>query len=271
MADFQNLQYRLEGQSCPATSSLEELWDHIKATILQPLEVLVYNMKKHKDWFDENNSKIQEMLAKRSVYHAHLAQMSCKWKKTAFYPECSKLQHMLWDIQNEWKSNLTEKIQFCTDTSDQRVFYEPLKMAYSLPTRLKASYRVFWTSGQSFTALFSTWYTVQENVINKIPQQPMKIELDVPPTLDGTINIHRATKEWKSCWNQQHLTSDLVNWGLHNTDIITLYKKRKNVWLFKLSQYNPTFHSWQNSGKGTIEQIGTHHWRRIPPWEPVWL
>ena len=75
-AAFQaGLQSRLESKCYPDDLSPETLWEHLKATILQTSnEILGFTTKRSKDWFDENNQEIQELLAKkRSAHQAHLA------------------------------------------------------------------------------------------------------------------------------------------------------------------------------------------------------
>ena len=66
-ADFQsNLQSRLEDPSLAADPSLEDMWDHLKFSIaMASEEVLGFASKKNKDWFDENNQEIQELLVKK--------------------------------------------------------------------------------------------------------------------------------------------------------------------------------------------------------------
>ncbi|CAM4726631.1 unnamed protein product [Leuciscus chuanchicus] len=55
----------------------------------------------NRDWFDENNLEVQELLSKkRSAHKAHLAQPSCQHKKSI------RLQRKLREIQNEWWTNL---------------------------------------------------------------------------------------------------------------------------------------------------------------------
>ncbi|KAJ7425713.1 craniofacial development protein 2-like protein [Willisornis vidua] len=62
----------------PIEPSSEALWQHIKNWILQSSEEsLGFSSKKNKDWFDENNQEVQELLKKRTVHQAHLAQPSC--------------------------------------------------------------------------------------------------------------------------------------------------------------------------------------------------
>ncbi|KAL8604148.1 hypothetical protein ACOMHN_047360 [Nucella lapillus] len=93
-------------------------------------EVVGFSTKKNKDWFDENDQHIQELLAKkRSAHQAHLAQSSCPAKKASFRLACSNLQRKLRVIQNEWWTNLAEETQLCADTGDYRGFYEALKVA----------------------------------------------------------------------------------------------------------------------------------------------
>lgn len=72
-AGFQaGIQPRLENV-CPEELSPKTLWSQLKIVILQTSgEVLGFTTNKNKDWFDENNQEIQELLAKkRSAHQAH--------------------------------------------------------------------------------------------------------------------------------------------------------------------------------------------------------
>ncbi len=90
----ESLQSRLEEPFCLADSppALEVLWDRIKTVVLQISEdTLGFTTKQNRDWFNENNLEVQELLSKkRSAHKAHLAQPSCPHKKEAFHLECSK-------------------------------------------------------------------------------------------------------------------------------------------------------------------------------------
>ena len=132
-ADLQaGLQLRLVDSSCQVDPPLETLWVHLKTAISQTAEeVLGYTTRKNKDWFDKNNQEIQELLTqKRSAHQAHFAQPSCPEKKAAFHLVCSKLQRKLWEIQNEWWTNLAKSTQMCADAGNYRGFYEALKAVY---------------------------------------------------------------------------------------------------------------------------------------------
>ncbi|KAJ7424997.1 hypothetical protein BTVI_04184 [Pitangus sulphuratus] len=125
-----NLQARLKDH--PIDPSPEVLWQHIKNSILQSSkESLRFSSKKNKDWFDENNQEIQELLRKkRTAHQAHLAQPSCYVRKAVFCLACSKLQQKLQDIQTKWWISLAERIQLCTDLGDYRGFYDTSKEVY---------------------------------------------------------------------------------------------------------------------------------------------
>jgi len=166
-------------------------------------------MKKNKDWFNESDQEIQQLLAKkRSAHQAHLAQPSCSVKKAAFRAACSNLQSKLRIIQNKWWTNLAEKTQLCTDTGDYRGFYEALKAVYSPSHQVVSPLRS--TDGQAlltdkasilnrwaehFQTLFSAFRTVNDSAIQQIPQQPVKEEMDEVLTLEEII---KATEQLKS-------------------------------------------------------------------------
>ena len=193
-ADFQaGIQSKLENVDCLKEPSSETIWNQVKSAILQTSkEVLGFTTKKNKDWFEENNHKIQELPAKkRSAHQAHLGQPSCQEKKAAFRHSCSNLQCKLRGTQNEWWTNLAERTQLYADTGDYRGFYEALKAVYG-PTHQvqsplssadgqmlftdRASILCRWS--EHFRALFSADRVVQDSAVLHIPQQPVKKDLD---------------------------------------------------------------------------------------------
>ena len=210
-ADFQaGLQIKLENASCPEDHSPEILWDKLKTVILQTSEeVLGLTTKKNKDWFDENNHEIQDLLAKkRSAHQAHLAQPSCPVKKAAFRHTCSNLQRKLRDIKNDWWTNLAERTQQCADAGDYRGFYEALKAVYGPTHKVQSPLRsadghVLLTDKTSilsrwsehFQTLFSAERVVQDSAILHIPQLPIREELDEPPSME---ELTKAIEQLKS-------------------------------------------------------------------------
>ena len=251
---------RLVDSSCQVDPPLETLWVHLKTAISQIAEeVLGYTTRNNKDWFDENNQEIQELLTQmRSAHQAHLAQPSCPEKKAAFRLVCSKLQ----EIPNEWWTNLTKSTQMCADAGDNRGFYEALKVVYGPIYQVQSPLRssdglelltdktaILSRWSEYFQALFNANRTVEDSVILRIPQQPVKAELDNPPSFEETTKAIKQIKcgkaagvdgippeAWKHggpalhcklhelflcCWEQGKLPQDL-----RDAVIITLYKNK---------------------------------------------
>ncbi|XP_037790205.1 uncharacterized protein LOC119585608 [Penaeus monodon] len=245
-ADFQaDLQSKLESVDCRKDPSPETLWDQLKTAILQTSEeVLGFTTKRNKDWFDENNQEIQELLTKkRSAHQAHLAQPSCPVKKAVFRLICSNLQRKLREIQNEG-------------------FYEALKVVYGPTHHVQSPLRsadgqVLFTDKTSilsrwsehFQALFSADRVVQDSAVLRICQKPVIEELDelpsieeiskaieqlkcgkaagvdgIPPEIwkDGGPTLHSKLHELLvCCWEQSKLPRDL-----RDAVLITLYKNK---------------------------------------------
>ncbi|XP_023815252.1 uncharacterized protein LOC111948070 [Oryzias latipes] len=264
-AKFQaSLQSRLEDTSRPSDPSPVPLWEQLKSVILQTSEqVLGFSSRKNKDWFDENDLVIQELLAnKRTAHQAHLAQPSCPVKKAAFRLACSNTQRKLREIKNEWWTILAVRTQHCADTGDLRGFYEALKAVYGpthqiqSPLRSSDERRLLadktsildrWT--EHFQALYSADRVVGVSAILRIPQQPLKEELDEAPSMDETLKAIKQLKSgkaagvdgippelWKHggpalhsklhelficCWEQGKLPQDL-----RDAVIIPLYKNK---------------------------------------------
>ena len=210
-ADFQaDLQAKLENNRCPEDPSPETLRDKLKSTILQTSEeMLGFTTKKNKEWFDENNEEIQKLLAeKRSAHQAHLAHPSCPVKKAAFRHICSNLRLKLRVMQNKWWTNLAVRTQQYADAGDFRGFYEVLKVVYG-PTHqarsplrsadgralLKDQTSILSRCSEHFQELFSADRVVQDSALLRIPQLPVKVELDELPSMQELI---KAIKQMKS-------------------------------------------------------------------------
>ena len=77
-AKFQaDLQQKLHESPCIIDPSPNILWENLKSAILKTSEEVLGHTKKkkNKDWFDENNKEIQDLLSKkRAAHQAHLAQ-----------------------------------------------------------------------------------------------------------------------------------------------------------------------------------------------------
>ena len=203
------IQKRLDESPPTVNPTPDTLWENLKNAILKTSEeVLGYSKKQNKDWFDESNREIQELLAKkRAAHQAHLAQPNCPEKKAFFRQVCSTVQRKLREIQNEWWDNLAWKTQMHADFGEYGSFYDCLKAVYG-PTHQvqsplrsldgqdlltdKASILNRWS--EHFQTLFGADRIVQDTAIHQIPQLPPKEELDDPPTLEETTKAIEQLK-----------------------------------------------------------------------------
>ena len=124
-------------------------------------------------------------------------------KKAPFRRACSILQK-----KKDWWDYLSTKIQLCTDVGDYRGFYEALK-AVSIRSRVPCVVQtdtiVSVTTPPSLLAgpstskpSFSANRTVQGTVIDRVPQLPLKGELDEPPTLEELTDAIEQLKSRKA-------------------------------------------------------------------------
>ena len=120
---------------------------------------------------------------------------------------------------------------------------------------------------EHFHTLFSASYMVQEQRL-KISQQPMKIEMDVLLTLEGTIKTIVQLKNRKATGTdgiqpEIWLTGGLMLLGARKYPSRPLWyshhhpiqKERRRVWLFKLSWHKSALHMCQIIAKVLLNSL----------------
>ena len=82
----------------------EEQWKQMKTMLQQTTaEVVGLSTRKHQDWFDEADNKIQELLEKKRSCHNHLlAKPDDQAAKAEYKTACSSIQAKLRTTQNDW-------------------------------------------------------------------------------------------------------------------------------------------------------------------------
>ena len=103
----------LKIQASPQIPPLKHFGKKLKTgIILTPGENPRIFHKKNKDWFDENNKKIQQLtMKKRFIHQTHWVQLTYPEKKTAFRFVYRDLQCKLQKNKNVLWSNLAERTQ----------------------------------------------------------------------------------------------------------------------------------------------------------------
>ena len=165
-------------------------------------------------------------------------------------------------MQNKWWTNLAVRTQQYADAGDFKGFYEVLKAVYGPthqarsplrsvngPALLKDKTSILSRWSEYFQELFSDDRVVQDSALLRIPQLPVKVELDKLPSMQELIKAIEQMKSgkaagvegippefWKSggsalhsklhkllirCWEQGKVPRDL-----RNAVIVTFYKNK---------------------------------------------
>ena len=109
-------------------------WDELKKEVYeQGASVLGLRSVKHRDWFNDNSTVINQLLETRRL--AHLRKLNCKPddvdKFSREYASArSHVQKRLRQIKNEWWRVLTAEIQLAYDKKDSNSLYNLLRQAY---------------------------------------------------------------------------------------------------------------------------------------------
>ena len=99
-------------------------------------------IKENKDWFDENDAEIQQLIKdKRSCHQRVLSNPDNQAARGNYRQACSTLQKKLREIQNDWWLALAERTQRFADTEDSRAFQEALRAVYSPSHQMQAPLR----------------------------------------------------------------------------------------------------------------------------------
>ena len=93
-AEFQAvLQQKFDESPLTDDPTSNILWKNLKSAILTTSEEVLRHAKKIKDWCNENDKEIQDLLSKkRAAHQAHFAQPTCHVNKAIFRRACSILQ-----------------------------------------------------------------------------------------------------------------------------------------------------------------------------------
>ena len=188
---------------------MESVWATLRGTVYNTAtELLGPSTRKHKDWFNENAKDIQYLLDENNHFHkAHLPDQKPVPKKDSFNTIRTTVQIKLRQMQDSWFSIQAEKIQGYADRHDLKNFYNALKEVYG-PTPLGSSPLLSRDGSMLLTdkdEILETWVDHFNNVlygpssindvaINRLPQFPVNLSMDVPPTLDETRKaIHQLS------------------------------------------------------------------------------
>ena len=179
--------------------NVDTAWASLQKVVYETaMECVGPTTRKHKDWFDENNLEIAKLLEdKHRAFKAHLDDPNNPAKRDALRNIRSITQQKLRHMQDTWLSNKADEIQSYADRKDMKNFYAGLREIYgpttsgSSPlldtdgtTLITDKEKILERWAEHFNNVLNRPSTISEEAINRLPQVPTNLSLDVPPTLD---------------------------------------------------------------------------------------
>ena len=90
-----------------------------------------FNLQKHQDWFDGNDTGIKTLMEEKRQFHReHENDPGSDAKKNAYINKRRDIKKKLRILQNAWLSQKADEIQSFVDRHDMKRFYDSLKCLY---------------------------------------------------------------------------------------------------------------------------------------------
>ncbi len=168
--------------------------------------------RRHQDWFDENDSEIQQLLSVKNSLHHQTILPSCPQSVIAEYKQtCHDVQNKLRVMRDNWWNQKAAEIQGHADRHETKEFYSSLKEVYgpthSMVAPLKSAdgsslltdkTDILLRWRQHFNELLNMPSQPLQAALDAIEQKPEHPNLDTPPTLEEVQAAIKALKNGKT-------------------------------------------------------------------------
>lgn len=206
----EELDSKLQPPNTDPDTDVETEWARLRDDVYSSAYAVVGpTTRKHQDWFDDNNVRIQALLEeKHRLHRALLNDPSSTSKKEAFNAAKRTAQLELRLMQDEWMSQKADTIQLYADMKDSKNFYSALKAIYgpttsgSSPllsadgnTLISDKEKVLERWAEHFDSVLNQPSTINDEAIARLPQVPVDDTLADPPTSE---EVAKAIKRLSS-------------------------------------------------------------------------
>ncbi|KAI8516418.1 hypothetical protein Bbelb_049990 [Branchiostoma belcheri] len=182
--------------------SVNERWGQVSSVVYAAArEVLGHPRRRHADWFDQNDTEIESLIAEvRVCRQQSLTGRSTRRSTERLRDAHSKLQSATRRMKNEWWDCKAEELQSYADDGLKAV-YGP-RHSGSNPVLSADGSTVYTTSAEilkrwkeHFQQLLNRPSTVNGAAIERLKQRPTRHDLDSPPTIE---ELQKALKSLRS-------------------------------------------------------------------------
>lgn len=173
---------------------------------------LGYKSRKHQDWFDENDTEIEQLITiKRKAFCAWQNNIKCKAKGESHSRAKAAVQRRLRELKNIWWVEKAQEIQRLADSGDSRGFFSATKTVYGPSYRglnplrskdgqqlLKDNEAINIRWREHFQELLNRDSTADLAVIDLIPQRPTRENMGEAPTITEVQDAIRSLRNNKA-------------------------------------------------------------------------
>ena len=178
-------------------------WENFRNQVYATgVEVLGLNQKKHKNWFDENDDAIKQLLETKNSLHKFLLNPNLTDRaqvEKSLKEHKATLQRELRDMKTRWWSNISVEVQSVFGQQHSKRFYGLLRQvfgppsSYVVPVKSKDGSTIIndpegitgrWK--EHFTDLYFNPSVVNDAAVDSIPQSVLIEELDAVPIGEET-------------------------------------------------------------------------------------
>lgn len=213
---LETFQHKLDEQLAtigPLFGDPTQKWNQFRDTVTETAKsVLGLNSRNHQDWFDKNDSAIEDLLTKKNkAFMEWQNDLGSSAKKERFKSYQSLAQREIRRIHDQWWEKKADEIQAFADSNNSKQFYNSIKSVYgplkSRSTPLlsadgvtlikdKAAIRERWK--EPFSQLLNRPSSVDHTVLDHIPQRPVLEELDNTPSMEEAQKAIRQMSSGKA-------------------------------------------------------------------------
>uniref|UniRef100_A0A5F8GYV1 Reverse transcriptase domain-containing protein n=1 Tax=Monodelphis domestica TaxID=13616 RepID=A0A5F8GYV1_MONDO len=190
----------------PLTGSSTEKWNQFRDAVKETSKtVLGPKQRNHQDWFDKNNTAIEDLLNKKNKVMEWQNNPNSAPKKDRFKSLQATVQCEIRKMQDQWWGKKAEEIQRFADTKNYKQFFSALKTVYgplkpiTTPllssdgdTLIKDKKGISNRWKEDFSRLLNRLSSVDQSALDQIPQNHTFEQLDVPPSIE---EVQKAIKQ----------------------------------------------------------------------------
>ena len=174
-------------------------WSKLKESLISACKESVgVKRYEHQDWFDQNDTAIQDLIQETRRYlFEHLNDPNSLTKKRRHRTAKAKIQEATREMKNKWWIDRSNELQSFFDRNDMRSFFSRMKAVFGprsqgvVPLRSKDGTRLLKSNNEilsrwreHFKELLNRDPVIDEDALKQLPHLPLDMTLEVVPTLE---------------------------------------------------------------------------------------